>query len=194
MRCKTCTIQGSGHYTCMHSVNSKSMATTTKRSTAKASTAKRATRKTATAKKAAPKRATAKKAAPKKSAAKKAAAPKRTAKRAAAPKKASAKKAATPKRATTTKRVNKWSGEVTEHSDALDLKNDIFKLKNPKAIAEALKKSADASKRKKGTPFQSAMSMLNFYINRAGKNLPVAQHKVLERAKDALREVYGREE
>lgn len=149
---------------------------------------------------------TKKAAAPKKAAAKKASstAPKATAKRAtsktgsathkrAPAKKAAAKKAATPKRAPAKKRVNKWSAEVMEHSDALDLRNDVFKLKNPKAIAESLKKSADASKRKKGTPYQSAMSMLNFYINRAGKNLPAAQHKVLEKAKTALREVYGRE-
>lgn len=97
-----------------------------------------------------------------------------------------------PERAPAKKPVNKWSAAVMEHSDALDLQNDVFKLKNPKAIAESLKKSADASKRKKGTPYQSAMSMLNFYINRAGKNLPAAQHKVLEKAKTALREVYGR--
>jgi hypothetical protein len=86
--------------------------------------------------------------------------------------------------------TKKWSAEVTEHSDALDLKEDIFKSTDPAEIAASLKRSAEHSKRRKGTPLQSAMSMLNFYINRAGKNLPAKQKHVLERAKDELREAF----
>jgi len=81
---------------------------------------------------------------------------------------------------------------VTQHSDALDLERDVFKSKDPRTIALSLKRSAEQSKRRKGTPYQSAMSMLNFYINRAGKNLPQRQKRVLERAKDELRNVFGR--
>jgi hypothetical protein len=77
-------------------------------------------------------------------------------------------------------------------SDALDLQSRIFKSKDPKRIARSLKSSAEKSKRRKGTPFQSAMSMLNFYINRAGKNLPAAQKKVLEKSKNELRSVFHR--
>ena len=86
-----------------------------------------------------------------------------------------------------------WSARVTQHSDALDLESNLFKSTDPHRIALSLKRSAQRSKRRKGTPYQSAMSMLNFYINRAGKNLPQKQKRVLERAKDDLREVFGRE-
>ena len=86
----------------------------------------------------------------------------------------------------------RWSVRVTQHSDALDLEPDVFKSKDPRTIALSLKRSAEQSKRRKGTPYQSAMSMLNFYINRAGKNLPQRQKRVLERAKDELRNVFGR--
>jgi hypothetical protein len=86
--------------------------------------------------------------------------------------------------------TKKWSAEVTEHSDALDLKGDIFKSTDPAEIAAFLKRSAEHSKLRKGTPLQSAMSMLNVYINRAGKNLPARQKQVLERAKDELREAF----
>jgi Protein of unknown function (DUF3175) len=86
----------------------------------------------------------------------------------------------------------RWSAEVTKHSDALDLKQDIFKGKDPHRIALSLKRSAERSKRRKGTAYQSAMSMLNFYINRAGKNLPQRQKQILERAKNELRKVFGR--
>src|SRR5437773_1710007 len=79
-----------------------------------------------------------------------------------------------------------------KHSDALDLESKIFKSTNPRRIALSLKRSAQASKRRKGTPYQSAMSMLNFYINRAGKSLSQKQKRVLERAKDELRDVFGR--
>ena len=88
--------------------------------------------------------------------------------------------------------ANKWSQDVTEHSDALDLERDVFTLKDPKKIAASLKKSAEASHRRKGTPFQSAMSMLTFYINRAGKDLEAKQKKVLEDAKDELRQAFGK--
>ena len=86
----------------------------------------------------------------------------------------------------------RWSDRVTKHSEALDLESKIFKSTNPRRIALSLKRSAQASKRRKGTPYQSAMSMLNFYINRAGKSLPQNQKRVLERAKDELRDVFGR--
>lgn len=88
----------------------------------------------------------------------------------------------------------KWSAKVTKTSDALDLKREIFKSHDPKQIAKSLKNSASRSRRKKGTPYQSAMSMLNFYINRAGRNLPKQQKEVLEQAKGELRSVFGKEE
>jgi hypothetical protein len=81
----------------------------------------------------------------------------------------------------------KWSQDVTEHSDALDLQKDVFTRDDPRSIAQSLKRSAEHSKRRKGTPFQSAMSMLTFYINRAGKGLPKGQKDTLEKAKDELR-------
>jgi putative cell wall-binding protein len=86
----------------------------------------------------------------------------------------------------------RWSANVTKRSDALDLKSKIFKGKDPHRIAQSLKRSAERSKRRKGTPYQSAMSMLNFYINRAGKNLPKRQKQILEKAKGELRDVFGR--
>jgi putative cell wall-binding protein len=86
----------------------------------------------------------------------------------------------------------RWSAKVTQRSNALDLQRNIFKSTNPRRIALSLKRSAEQSKRRKGTPYQSAMSMLNFYINRAGKNLPEKQKRVLERAKDELRDVFRR--
>jgi len=75
----------------------------------------------------------------------------------------------------------------------MDLEKNIFESDDPKEIAKSLKHSAEKSKRRKTTPFQSAMSMLNFYINRAGKNLPEPQKEVLEKAKDELRKAFGRE-
>jgi hypothetical protein len=87
----------------------------------------------------------------------------------------------------------KWSQDVTEHSDALDLEEHIFESDDPAKIARSLKHSAERSHRRKGSPYQSAMSMLTFYINRAGKNLPEKRKKVLEDAKDELREAFGRE-
>jgi len=86
----------------------------------------------------------------------------------------------------------KWSQDVTEHSDALDLEHDVFTWDDPKRIAASLKRSAEHSHRRKGTPFQSAMSMLTFYINRAGHGLDAKQKKVLESAKDELRAAFGK--
>lgn len=86
-----------------------------------------------------------------------------------------------------------WSGKVTKHSNALDLEEDVFTFKNPRKIALSLKKSAEESTRRKAEPFQSAMSMLNFYINRAGKNLAKSQRKILEEAKIELRKIFGKE-
>jgi hypothetical protein len=85
-----------------------------------------------------------------------------------------------------------WSGDVTQKSDALDLERGVFTFKGPKKIARSLKRSAEKSKRRKAEPFQSAMSMLNFYINRAGKDLPKKQKNILEQAKDELRKAFGR--
>src|SRR6185312_10315952 len=80
-----------------------------------------------------------------------------------------------------------WSADVTRKSDALDLQSDVFKERNPSDIGHSLKQSAEHSKRRKSSPFRSAMSMLTFYINRAGKDLPKAQLRRLEAAKDELR-------
>ena len=87
----------------------------------------------------------------------------------------------------------KWSQKVTNESRALDLEEGVFTWSNPKKIALSLKKSAEKSKRRKGTPLQSAMSMLNFYINRAGKNLDSGRKKILNDAKEELRRLFGRQ-
>ena len=87
----------------------------------------------------------------------------------------------------------KWSQQVTEHSDALDLEEHVFTEGDPAAIARSLKRSAERSRRRKGTPFQSAMSMLTFYINRAGHLLPAERRHTLEAAKDELRRLFGKE-
>ena len=86
----------------------------------------------------------------------------------------------------------RWSGEVTRNSNALDLEKGVFSKEDPHQIALSLKRSAEHSTRRKAKPFQSAMSMLNLYINRAGKNLPKKRLQVLNQAKDELRELYGR--
>ncbi|CAG2146009.1 DUF3175 domain-containing protein [Cupriavidus numazuensis] len=88
--------------------------------------------------------------------------------------------------------ARRWSKQVSERSDALDLEPDIFKHTDPKEIAASLKRSAEHSRRRKGTAYQSAMSMLNFYINRAGRNLTKTQRATLQRAKGKLREAFGR--
>lgn len=86
----------------------------------------------------------------------------------------------------------RWSATVTRESNALDLESGIFAWKDPVRIARSLKRSAEASKRRKTTPFRSAMSMLVFYINRAGSNIDDEQRRVLEQAKVELRRIYGR--
>jgi hypothetical protein len=85
-----------------------------------------------------------------------------------------------------------WSHEVTTESNALDLERGVFTKDDPKAIARSLKRSAERSNRRKSSPYRSAMSMLTFYINRAGKNLPKKRLRVLQQAKAALRAEYGR--
>lgn len=85
-----------------------------------------------------------------------------------------------------------WSQHVTETSNVLDLEPGVFTWNEPHKIALSLKQSADSSERRKAEPFASAMSMLNFYINRAGKHLPAAQREILEKAKDELRALYGK--
>jgi hypothetical protein len=86
----------------------------------------------------------------------------------------------------------RWSAHVTATSDALDLKKGVFELDSPAAIARSLQRSAKASHRRKSDPYRSAMSMLVFYINRAGSNLSAARRRKLEAAKDELRKVFGR--
>jgi hypothetical protein len=90
------------------------------------------------------------------------------------------------------KSPKKWSHHVMETSDAMDIQHDIFKTGSAESIAQSLKQSSTKSRRRKGTPFQSAMSMLNFYINRAGKNLPKTRRDTLQQAKRKLREAFGR--
>ena len=84
-----------------------------------------------------------------------------------------------------------WTAKVTRESDALDLEAGVFTWTDPREIALSLKRSADSSRRRKSAPFRSAMSMLVFYINRAGKKLPKEQKQILEQAKDELRKLYG---
>jgi hypothetical protein len=88
--------------------------------------------------------------------------------------------------------AHRWSHQVAEHSDAMDIEHDIFKKGNAGEIAASLKRSSTRSRRRKGTPFQSAMSMLNFYINRAGRNLPKERRHTLQSAKRELRTAFGR--
>jgi hypothetical protein len=92
-----------------------------------------------------------------------------------------------------TKSTHKWSADVTEHSDALDLEENIFESDDPKKIAASLKRSAERSDHRKAEPFRSAMSMLTFYANRAGDNLSEEKKRVLEEAKAELRKSFGRE-
>jgi len=87
---------------------------------------------------------------------------------------------------------NRWSARVTQHSDALTLEHGVFTKRDPRAIARSLKSSAEHSRRRKSSPFRSAMSMLNFYINRMGRKVSPGRRKVLERAKVALRDLFGR--
>ncbi|MBI1200241.1 MAG: DUF3175 domain-containing protein [Phenylobacterium sp.] len=89
--------------------------------------------------------------------------------------------------------ARRWSAKATEQSDALDLKEQVFTQDSPRAIARSLKHSAERSKRRKSNPFRSAMSMLAFYINRAGNNLPQDRRRILEQAKTELRREFGRQ-
>ncbi|HEX5391816.1 MAG TPA: DUF3175 domain-containing protein [Rhodocyclaceae bacterium] len=88
--------------------------------------------------------------------------------------------------------TRRWSRHVTETSHALDLEPQVFSKREPRAIALSLKRSAEASHERKVDPFRSAMSMLNFYINRAGRKLPAERRWILEQAKDELRQVFHR--
>ena len=106
---------------------------------------------------------------------------------------ATKKKAAqnkTAKRRTPAKK--RWSQRVTRESNALDLTQGVFSQRSPRAIARSLKRSAEHSRRRKSDPYRSAMSMLTFYINRAGKNLPARRKKILNNAKGELRKAFGR--
>ena len=95
-------------------------------------------------------------------------------------------------KSTARKSGRRWSGAVTRNSNALDLAHGVFTWKDPKRIAGSLKRSAERSKRRKADPYRSALSMLTFYLNRAGKNLPAGQKKTLQRAKGELRKQFGR--
>lgn len=90
------------------------------------------------------------------------------------------------------RKKEKWSQDVTENSDAMDLKEGVFKQDSAKKIADSLKKSAESSQRRKSSPFRSAMSMLTFYINRAGDQLSGKRRQMLEKAKDELRKDFGK--
>jgi len=90
------------------------------------------------------------------------------------------------------KQTRRWSQRVTRTSNALDLDSGVFRMRSPRAIARSLARSAEASKRRKSAPFRSAMSMLTFYVNRAGKKLPARDRRTLTRAKQELRKLYGR--
>ncbi|MDQ0392969.1 DUF3175 domain-containing protein [Labrys monachus] len=90
------------------------------------------------------------------------------------------------------RKTRRWSADVTEHSDALDLQKGVFKSDSPDAIAKSLKRSAEQSHRRKADPFRSALSMLTFYMNRAGKNLTAGHRRTLMAAKDRLRQLFGR--
>ena len=99
---------------------------------------------------------------------------------------------AVPAKARKRRQSKKWSAAVTRNSNALDLESKVFGKKTPREIAHSLKRSAERSGRRKSSPYRSAMSMLTFYINRAGKNLPKSRLHVLERAKGELRKVFER--
>jgi hypothetical protein len=90
--------------------------------------------------------------------------------------------------------ANRWSKRVNDTSNALDLESGVFKSRSAKAIASSLKRSAEGSKRRKASAYQSAMSMLNFYVNRGGKQLSAGRKQILERAKGELRALFGRAE
>ena len=91
------------------------------------------------------------------------------------------------------KGAGKWSARVTRESDALDLRQGVFKHDDPEKIARSLKRSAEQSHRRKSSPYRSAMSMLTFYINRAGKELPARRKRILEKAKEELRALFDKD-
>ncbi|HET9598162.1 MAG TPA: DUF3175 domain-containing protein [Anaeromyxobacteraceae bacterium] len=93
---------------------------------------------------------------------------------------------------TGSRKTRRWSRQVTERSDALDLQRGVFKLE-PRAMARSLKRSAERSARKKSSPFRSAMSLLTFFENRAGRNLPARRKLAIRKAKEELRKLFGRE-
>jgi hypothetical protein len=105
----------------------------------------------------------------------------------------SQRKKSQPKSARSGSRRRRWSARVTRESDALDLEGGVFTKRDPKRIAASLKRSAERSRRRKADAYRSALSMLTFYINRAGKNLPASRRKTLQRAKGELRKQFGRE-
>jgi Protein of unknown function (DUF3175) len=113
----------------------------------------------------------------------------KTARKATTRKAATARRKAPPKKSTS----KRWSQRVTRESDALDLKHGVFKLTDPKKIAASLKRSAEHSSRRKSGAYRSALSMLTFYINRAGRTLPKTQRDRLERAKGELKHQFGRD-
>jgi hypothetical protein len=113
----------------------------------------------------------------------------KTARKATTRKAATARRKAPPKKSTS----KRWSQRVTHESDALDLKHGVFKLTDPKKIAASLKRSAEHSSRRKSGAYRSALSMLTFYINRAGRTLPKTQRDRLERAKGELKHQFGRD-
>ena len=88
---------------------------------------------------------------------------------------------------------SRWSAEVTRHSNSLELEPKVFKFRDPRQIASSLKRSAERSRKRKASPYQSAMSMLNFYINRAGRSLSQNETSVLARTKTELRKLFGQE-
>ena len=102
------------------------------------------------------------------------------------------RKPVSPRRTAATASRRRWSQEVTEHSDALTLQGGVFTFKDPRRIAASLKRSAERSNRRKSDPFRSALSMLTFYINRAGKHLSPERKRVLNQAKDELRKAFHR--
>jgi hypothetical protein len=130
----------------------------------------------------------------------KTATPRNTAKRKTArrnPRKTAVRKGSSARRKAGAKKASpkkRWSQRVTRESDALDLKHGVFKLRDPKRIAASLKRSAERSSRRKSGAYRSALSMLTFYINRAGKTLPKTQRDRLQRAKGELKRVFHRDE
>ena len=110
--------------------------------------------------------------------------------------KATARKGSSARRKTSSSKASskRWSQRVTRESDALDLKHGVFTLRDPKRIAASLKRSAERSSRRKAGAYRSALSMLTFYINRAGKTLPKTQRDRLQRAKSELKHQFGRDE